>query len=149
MGCLGSKPVQQPVDTNPRTQTRQKTAARPSGTARQHTSARKPSSQHQSRSGHPPPSRNRKSDTRHQTANRHQTRLTTVNEQPEDAAISDSVRNLATLIEGHSRNYYPRTKAFAVIGRRIVNHAIMGDDNCTILDSFLIACIFTYCYDSG
>ncbi|KAF8860448.1 hypothetical protein BDZ45DRAFT_672548 [Acephala macrosclerotiorum] len=123
MGCGGSKPVQQPVETNIRTQTRQKTAARPSGTARQ------PSSHHQSRSGHPPSSRNR---TRHRTANRPQIRLTPLEEQPEDVAISDAVRDLAAIIEGHSRNYYPRTNAFAVgkeIGRSIVNYAIMGDDN--------------------
>jgi hypothetical protein len=68
-------------------------------------------------------------------------------EQPEDVAISDAVRDLAAIIEGHSRNYYPRANAFAVgkeIGRSIVNCAIMGDDNGTVLDPFPIACIFTY-----
>jgi len=135
MGCGGSKPEEQPPTTNTRTNTRQNTAARPSGTAQQHTSARKhtsgrqPSSHRQSRSGHRSSSRDRPSNTRHRA--QHGIRLTTLEEQPEDVAISDAVRDLATIIENHSRNYYPRTNTSAVgkeIGQSIVNDAIMSDD---------------------
>jgi hypothetical protein len=56
--------------------------------------------------------------------------LATLDEQPEDAAIIDSIAHLATLIDGHSRNFYSRGEAFRVcqiIGQIIVDEAINED----------------------